>query len=75
MKRYIIEGQNNTMVKSNELTTHRKKAKHINNNKKEITQKTEPRKEWKGIGVVYIKKENWQETEQQKEYKQDQDEA
>ena len=74
MKRYTIEGQNNTMVKSNELTTHRKKVK-LNNNKKEITQKTEPRKEWKGIGVVYIKKENWQETEQQKEYKQDQDEA
>ena len=45
MKRYTIEGQNNTMVKSNELTTHRKKVKHINNNKKEITQKTEPRKE------------------------------
>ena len=74
MKRYTIEGQNNTMVKSNELTTYRKKAKHINNNKKEITQKTEPRKEWKGI-VVYIKKENWQEIEQLKEYKQDQDEA
>ena len=75
MKRYTIEGQNNTMVKSNELTTHRKKVKHINNNKKEITQKTEPRKEWKGIGVVYIKKENWQEIEQLKEHKQDQDEA
>ena len=44
MKRYTIEGQNNTMVKSNELTTHRKKVK-LNNNKKEITQKTEPRKE------------------------------
>ena len=45
MKRYTIEGQNNTMVKSSKLTTHRKKAKHINNNKKVITQKTEPRKE------------------------------
>ena len=46
MKRYTIEGQNNTMVKSSELTTHRTKAKHINNNnKKVITQKTEPRKE------------------------------
>ena len=75
MKRYTIEGQNNTMVKSSELTIQRKKAKHIHNNKKVITQKTEPRKEWKGIGVVYIKMENWQETEQQKEYIQDQDEA
>ena len=45
MKRYTIEGQNNTMVKSSELTTQRKKAKHIHNNKKVITQKTEPRKE------------------------------
>ena len=44
--------------------------------KKEKTQKTELRKEWKGTGLVYIYiVENRQETEQQKEYKQGQDEA
>ena len=44
--------------------------------KKEKTQKTELRKEWKGTGLGYIYiVENRQETEQQKEYKQGQDEA
>ena len=68
------------MEKSNELTqTHREKTYHNNNDKKgkdiEVL-----KKEWKGTEVVYIyiymdMVENWQETEQQKEYKQGQDEA
>ena len=69
------------MEKSNELTqTHTEKTWHNNNDKKERTQKTVLKKEWKGTGVVYIYiyiyiAEKLQETEQQKGHKQCQDEA
>ena len=43
------------MEKSNELTqTHTEKTWQNNNDKKERTQKTVLKKEWKGTGVVYI---------------------
>ena len=61
------------MEKSNELTqTHTEKTWHNNNDKKERTQKTVLKKEWKGY--IYIA-EKLQETEQQKGHKQGQDEA
>ena len=53
------------MRKSNKLTqTQRKKYKLNIMMKKERTQKTELRAEWKGTGEVYKKEENWQEKEE-----------